>query len=203
MAISDDYFAGLFDGEGCVSARIDKKGCVTLSVSVQMCARDPVVAIYERFGGFFRDGKRKTASGSRVYVWAINNVGAVECLEVLSKKCINKRAACISALKIAKSMAQNSRKQPLSFDEKIVRLECVNSILLANSRGGKRTTLSEERIKKFLSEKDFGRKSVSLSDGRVFESMSSAAKELGVTCGAIWHAVNGGCEVKGFKVYKL
>lgn len=201
MAISDDYFAGLFDGEGCVKARLDSKGCMTMSVCVQMCSREPIVALHERFGGFFFDGARKTPKGSKIYEWRIWNADAVECLKVLSARCLNKRNACIAGLKIAEFMAANNRKQPLSMDEKLSRIECMEVIQKANARGGKTTTTSKEKMDKFLSEKDFGRKKVALSNGRVFESMTAAAKELGVTTGAIWHGVNGGYPVKGLKVY--
>lgn len=200
MKVSDDYFAGLFDGEGCVTARLDGKGCMTMSVCIQMCSREPVVALYERFGGFFFDGKRKTSKGSKIYEWRTWNADAVECLKVFSIRCLNKRSACIAGLKIAASMAANNRKQPLSMDEKLSRIECMEVIQKENTRGGKKTTAPKERIHKFLSEKNFGRKKVALSDGRVFESMTAAARELGVTTGAIWYGVNGGHPVKGLKV---
>lgn len=201
MKVSDDYFAGLFDGEGSVTLRLDKAGSMTLRVSIIMCSRDPVVAAYRRFGGEFVDGKSTTKSGSKIYKWQVHNAKAVECLRVLSDKCLNKKAACSAALVVAESMAKNNKKQPLSDAEKAVRLECLNVVLKSNSRGGKVTEMPAERINKFLSKRNFGCKKVALCDGREFESMSAAAKELGVTAGAVWHGVNGGYPVKGFKVY--
>ncbi len=202
MTISDDYFAGLFDGEGCVSISLDKKGSMNLSVKISMCSRAPVFAVYERFGGRLSDGSRKTELGSKIYTWSIENASAVECLEVLSSRCINKKEPCIAALKISKSMAANDRKQPLPLEDKLFRLEQFRIIANANVRGGSKRVISQERIEKFLAPKDFGRVRVRLSDGRSFNSMTEAAKELGVSCGAIWHGVRGGYPVKGFKVYQ-
>jgi hypothetical protein len=198
--MTDDYFSGLFDGEGCVSVTMSKKGCISLSVSVQMCAREPVFALHQRFGGKFVDGKRATSKGSKIYQWTCYNVEAVECLKVFANKCLNKREVSLAGLRIAESMKSNDRKQPLSDVEKNLRLADFNIIIKNNSRGGITTKTPDERIQKFLSPKNFGGVRVELSDGRVFDSMSSAARELGVSAGAIWHGLNAGNPVRGFGI---
>ena len=62
----DYYFAGLFDGEGSVSMSLRKDGYIGVVVSVVMCDRAPVIALYERFGGSFEDGRYHTNTGRAV-----------------------------------------------------------------------------------------------------------------------------------------
>jgi hypothetical protein len=167
-----------------------------------MCAREPVFAVYQRFGGSFEDGKRKTPKGSPIYTWKVYNVEAVKALRVLASGCLNKKRVCLAALDIAESMARNNRKQPLSAEEKVSRLRCLEVIVEGNKRGGSSRKISPEKIEKFLSPKDFGSTSVVFSDGRTFDSMSAAARELGVSAGAVWHGIRGGYAVKGVGIVK-
>ena len=107
MATSDAYFAGLFDGEGCVFMSLSKKAGISISVKVSMCDRPGVYALYQRFGGHFSDGDQKTKTGRNVFTWTAYNAASVEALTVFSELCLVKFGVAAAALPIAIEMRDN------------------------------------------------------------------------------------------------
>lgn len=184
--VTDQYFAGLFDGEGCVSLHLAKAGYINLRAAVTMCDREPVCALYNRFGGSFRDGKSKTPHGRLIYTWSVFNAEATEALEVFSKLCLVKNSVALTALPIAVSMLKNPTRGVLSQEEKIARVEAAKIIASINKPVGNRLILDEKLVEEYLKPKRLGGgKKVKLSDGRLFDSVSDAAKALGVSVSAI------------------
>jgi hypothetical protein len=195
------YFAGLFDGEGCVSVHLAKAGYINVIVQVTMCDRAPVYALFERFGGRFSDGKTKVRSGKSAYVWSVYNAEAVEALIVFSSICLVKNKVACAALPIAKNMADNPTRGVLSQEEKQSRVEAAKIIANINKRVGAQRIFDESRVQEYMRPKRMGGgKKVKLSDGRVFETVSDAAEALGVSISAVSIAKRQGTKTAGFLV---
>ena len=199
--LPDHYFAGLFDGEGCVSVHLAKAGYISVIVQVTMCDRAPVYALFERFGGRFSDGKTKVKSGKNVYVWSVYNAESVEALSVFASICLVKSKVATAALPIAKNMADNGARGVLSQEEKRARVEAAKIIARVNKRVGAQRIFDEERVQAYMEPKRMGGgKKVRLSDGRVFDTVSDAAKALGVSVSAVSIAKRQGTKTAGFLV---
>lgn len=202
--LTDQYFAGLFDGEGCVSVHLAKAGYINVWAKVQMCDRAPVIALHNRFGGSFQDGKVKTKTGRSVYVWSVYNADAVEALEVFSKLCLVKNIVSSAALPIALGMLNNPTRGILTTEEKLARIEAAKIIALINKPVGVRRIFDEAAVSAYLEPKRMGGgKRVKLSDGRIFDSVSDAAKALGVTISAVSLAKRKGRTTAGVTVEAL
>lgn len=198
---TDQYFSGLFDGEGCVSVHLAKAGYINVTVQVAMCDRAPIVALYERFGGRFNDGKQKTKHGRPVYVWAVTNAKSVEALEVFSKHGLVKNAVSAAALTVAKTMLNNPARGVLTKEEKQARIEVAKFVASVNKPVGRRRIFDDTFIEQYLSPKRMGGgKAVRLSDGRVFPTVSDAAQALGVSISAVSVAKRNGTKTAGLKV---
>lgn len=204
MQNRDIYFAGLFDGEGCVSVHLAKAGYMSVQVKVEMCDRAPVAALYDRFGGRFVDGKRKTSTGRQVFTWVLFNSECVEALEFFSKECLVKHTVAKAALPIAVGMQNNPTRGALSQHEKQARIEAAKIIAAINKPVGNRLVLDDQAVAEYLRPKRFGGgKAVRLSDGRTFECVSDAAKAIGVSVSAVSLAKRKGTRTAGFLVEAL
>lgn len=198
---SDDYFAGVFDGEGSVSMSLRKDGYIGVVVSVVMCDRAPVEQFYARFGGRFEDGRYTTKTGRSIYRWTVHNSEALEALETFSALCLIKNVVAKAALPCVRSMFANPGRQPLSVEEKKARIAAAEFIASINKPVGKRRILDPESVSAYVRRtKIGGGKSVRLSDGRVFDSINAAARALGVTHAAVGHAKRKNGKVCGFTV---
>lgn len=201
---SDQYFAGLFDGEGCVSMSLAKAGYMSVVVKVTMCDRAPVEALHQRFGGHFQDGKSRTKTGRTVYSWSVYNADAVEALVLFSQNCLVKRTVALAALPVAESMAKNPVRGVLSKEEKHARVEAAKLIAAINKPVGKRLVLNRSAVENYMKPKRLGGgKRVRLSDGREFETLSDAANALGVSISAVSIAKRKGTKTAGVMVEAL
>jgi len=201
MATSDQYLAGLFDGEGCVCMHLAKAGYVSVQVKVSMCDRAPVAALFERFGGSFSDGQRITKTGRNIYTWCVFNAECVEALEVFSKNCLVKNIVAQAALPTAHNMAKNPTRGVLSQAEKIARVEAAQLIARTNKPVGHRRILNQESLDAYMTPKRMGGgKKVRLSDGRVFDTTQAAADALGVSISAVSLAKRKGTRTAGLLV---
>lgn len=201
MSTSDFYFAGLFDGEGCVSLHLAKAGYMAVQVKVEMCDRAPVSALYARFGGRFVDGKRRTTTGRQVFTWSVFNADCVEALEVFSALCMVKNSVAAAALPVAMGMRDNPTRGVLSHEEKAARIAAARVIAAVNKPVGKRRALDDTAVAAYMQQKRLGGgKAVRLSDGRTFSCMSDAAKALGVSVSAVSLAKRKGTTTAGLRV---
>ena len=204
IQLTDQYFAGLFDGEGCVSVHLAKAGYISVWAKVQMCDRDPVIALHNRFGGSFQDGKVLTKTGRKVYVWSAYNADSVEALQVFSNLCLVKNKVALAALPIAEGMLQNPTRGVLSQEEKLARIEAAKIIAAINKPVGARRIFDQNAVEAYLEPKTMGGgKTVKLSDGRVFKKVSEAAKALGVSVSAVSFAKRKGSKTAGVTVEEL
>ena len=73
------YLAGLFDGEGCAGVwKIKSRNYRdTPIVVVAMTDRRPVREYHKAFGGYFRDGFKKTPNGKPIYEWRVSHQAAL------------------------------------------------------------------------------------------------------------------------------
>ena len=201
MTTSDAYLAGLFDGEGCVTMHLAKAGYVSVQVKVAMCDRAPVAALFARFGGSMSDGKQTTKTGRHVYTWYAFNAECVEALQVFSRLCLVKNKVAAAALPTAEHMANNPARGVLSQVEKKARIEAAQIIARINKPVGKRRVLDAASVDAYMLPKRMGGgKSVRLSDGRVFETVKSAAEVLGVSISAVSLAKRKGTRTAGLLV---
>jgi hypothetical protein len=201
---NDFYLAGVFDGEGCVSMSLAKKGYITVAVKVSMCDREPVVAFVNRFGGMFSDGKQKSKTGRHIYTWTVFNADAVEALEVISQLCLVKNVVANAALPTALNMASNPTRGVLSQIEKEARIVAAKIIAGINKPVGARRILDEDSVESYMLPKKMGGgKAVKLSDGRTFTTEQDAAKALGVSISAISYAKRKSTKTCGLYVESL
>lgn len=201
--VSDEYLCGLFDGEGCISLSLAKKGYMSLTVSVAMCSRNEVAALYERFGGFFEDGKRTTATGSVYYRWSVQNAKSIEALNVFAAGCLNKAEVARLAIPVAVSMRDNETKQPLSVEEKKNRILIATKISSINQTHTPVAAFDKTLVDRYLKRTKLGGGKSVLVDGVKYESQREAGRAIGVTSGAIWHGMRTGKPVKGRKVERV
>jgi hypothetical protein len=201
MTTSDEYLAGLFDGEGCVSMHLAKAGYVSVHVKVSMCDRAPVAALFARFGGSMSDGQQITKTGRHVYTWSVFNAECVEALRVFSRLCLVKNAVAVAALPTAENMASNPTRGVLSQAEKKARIEAAQVIARINKPVGKRRILDGDLVEVYMAPKRMGGgKRVRLSDGRIFDTTMAAATALGVSISAVSLAKRKGTRTAGLLV---
>jgi hypothetical protein len=201
---NDFYLAGVFDGEGCVSMSLAKKGYITVSVKVSMCDREPIAAFLARFGGTFSDGKQKSKTGRHIYTWTVFNADAVEALKVIAKLCLVKNIVASAALPTALNMASNPTRGVLSQIEKESRILAARVIAGINKPVGARRILDLDSVECYMRPKKMGGgKAVKLSDGRTFTTEQEAAKALGVSIAAISYAKRRNTRTCGLYVESL
>ncbi len=88
--MNDSYFAGLFDGEGCL--RIGFNGAqYQLLASLGMTDRRPVDGMKERFGGWVELRPNDGTVWKPVYIWRASSKGVVALLDGVEDELIVKR----------------------------------------------------------------------------------------------------------------
>jgi hypothetical protein len=138
----DSYLAGLFDGEGCISARFEKTSTgrknTRLIISVGMYSRAPVELFKQRFGGGFnKSGKR--------WSWWVCGITAKESLEVFSKLCILKSEQAKLGLLLIKEI----EKTPISRNNHPKGTQIITSESMA-SRQNIINLLSTAKLKQYV-----------------------------------------------------
>ena len=188
--VSDDYLAGLFDGEGCVFVGLTN-GYMSLCVKVCMCDRVGVEVFAKRFGGSVSSSPPQKAKRSLHFTWVLNNGFAAPALEMFAERCAIKKEVASLALPIARQMAINSGSVKIPDEERSARLEAARKIRRINnphSAGG--TLYNEVNVAKYFSwNRDYGRRKIIDEHGLEFPSVSDAARALGVSVTAVGHAL--------------
>ncbi len=104
MIRSDAYLAGIFDGEGYISAYVNKQGQWTMRCGVGMASRQIIEMFLHRFGGHIHKRKKLTVGGLQLWEWYITSSKSIEFLQFVIKDCVIKGKQAKLALPIAKSM---------------------------------------------------------------------------------------------------
>ena len=196
IIVSDDYLAGIFDGEGCVYGTITKAGACHVVVALTMCDPQPVWAFHYRFGGTYRADDR--ANLKRVcYSVRFECAESVEVLEFLAEYCIVKRDVAAMALELARRMREGmgKGKNVLSSAEKEERVRIIYRI---RAKVG-RSMPDETAVENYLKDKSRGNKTVRNSIGETFPSQHAAAAAYGVWHTAISYAINNNKLCKGLR----
>lgn len=183
-----------------MSVSLTKKGFVALTVIVSMCSREPVLAMYNRFGGMFQDGLNKTPHGNPIYRWSVSGGNAVEALTVFSANCLEKARVALLALPLAMEMRDNSKRRVLSYEQKVQRLDTVKQIHALNKPTSIRRPITKEAEESYLRIKAVGGGKAVIVSGVPFKSMSEVARHIGVTIGAVHHGIKYGHSVKGHTI---
>jgi len=68
---TDQVAAGVFDADGCLSARLNKnrRNAINQQAKVAMCHRPAVERFFERYGGHLSDYQPADKNRRRVFVW--------------------------------------------------------------------------------------------------------------------------------------
>jgi len=119
------YFAGLFDGEGCVRSNHSEKKRTSYAVqlSIEMTDPGPIYKLYKEYGGSWM--KRKRSNRNYImYGWAIGTLGFdAFAQDILPYVQIKKRQLEI-AIQMRALMKQKKVKQVrVSEEERLVRLD--------------------------------------------------------------------------------
>lgn len=192
-AVLDAYLAGIFDGEGCVSIHLNKRGFISVGVRVMMCDSEPIDALFRRFGGKRSVATRKSSTGRDVHIWHTDNGLAVGALTVFSILCLNKRRACELALSIAVDMARNPPGHGLALIERERRLGVLKEFMnLPNRRLGTARAPDPGMAAKYLAPRTYGAVRVKRDDGVIFTNQREAARLMGVSSCAISYAIRKG-----------
>lgn len=83
-----EYFAGLFDGEGCVHIN---NQYFTLSVTITMCHKPTIDKLYSEFGGNFRAKKPKTPNHRWAWCWSVQSDKALKFLRTIQPFVLTKK----------------------------------------------------------------------------------------------------------------
>jgi hypothetical protein len=113
------YCAGLFDGEGCISASRSYhcQKNVRVSIYVTMCDRAGPEFMARTFGGHVREWKRKTRSGKAVFSWGLHCRKAAAVLELMLPYLQIKRSRAESAIKLAALSIGRDRTRTHQFSD--------------------------------------------------------------------------------------
>jgi len=181
------YLAGVFDGEGCISVSIQKKNTCLLSVTVAMTDRQAIDLFYDVFGGSFvyKSDSRKKGKSRNVFTWRIYNAEAAAALRVFASRCRVKQNVAQKALMLAGRFSPNAAGAAVSLEEKKARL----SLMIEIRKLVGRSSLDQNKIESFLTQRHNGAKSVVSENGMKFNSQSEAARFLGVHTTAINSAI--------------
>jgi len=104
MAITNEYVAGLFDGEGCIqAARNSKGGNRRLQVTIRNSHQGVLRLIQARWGGSIcRTKPRDNRAAS--YGWLITSRGAIDFLRDIEPFLIIKRPEALTAFEFQNTM---------------------------------------------------------------------------------------------------
>ena len=184
---SDGYLAGIFDGEGCVSATITKPSlAASVTVTVGMTDEGPVREFQKRFGGSVNTHLPKGGNYKLVYTWSLVGSSAIEALEFISKNCILKNKAAKFGLELAK-LNRDTNSRRLSREDKEERLALVLAVRAAVNY----KPLSQETIDAYLNKVPKRDLIIKNSNGEIFRSVMAAAKHYGLDRDTIRRSLRG------------
>lgn len=103
----DSYLAGVFDGEGCITAQFafgvnKRRANSRLMVHIAMREKNAVAMFYERFGGTLRIDIDKR--GHPMYQWYLLGSNTTTFLEVMSKLLVLKKVQAVLGWELARRM---------------------------------------------------------------------------------------------------
>lgn len=111
------YFAGLFDGEGCVTIRGDK-GHRSLFVECAIAMTDPesLVLIHEEFGGSF-NLRRRHCTNYPIYCWYAKSRKAINFIEAISEYSLVKLPQLLLAIQFQQECIVENKGKVLTCQQ--------------------------------------------------------------------------------------
>ena len=78
--ISNEYAAGLFDGEGCLCIRDQKPNSLCVSTDLSLRTRDAVILqdFQNKWGGVITGRERNNPNSAHASTWSLRNINAVD-----------------------------------------------------------------------------------------------------------------------------
>jgi hypothetical protein len=89
VMMTDDYAAGLFDGEGTLRISFNGKQYQLLA-SLGMTDRRPIEQLKKRFGGWIEERTNAGTPWRPVYIWRASSTGAVALLDAIEGRVVVK-----------------------------------------------------------------------------------------------------------------
>lgn len=139
MELSDQYIAGLFDGEGHVCISHDDK---RMNVGISSCDRRVLDVLHDRFGGHVIEHRRESERQRTLYQWILRKKGeqlvflaAVKPWVMLKEEAVS---AAFAFLATCKNLGGDRYVEVLSEDEWRVRKEARQVLYRVNANHGTR-----------------------------------------------------------------
>lgn len=101
MSVSDQYIAGLFDGEGTLRISYNGKQYQLLA-SLGMTDRRPIDALSNRFGGWIETRSNAGTNWKAVFIWRASSKGALLLIEAIGPYLLVKNEQVRVALEFQK-----------------------------------------------------------------------------------------------------
>jgi hypothetical protein len=136
------YFAGLFDGEGCIAARLEKNYCrggntmARAKVTVAMTDPRPLRMLQDAFGGSLKSKPPKESHHKTKWTWWLGSAASRDFLEQLLPYLVVKKDEAILAIELHKrttgyrqrNLGFRYGRAPLSQEEMSLRAGLVDQI---------------------------------------------------------------------------
>lgn len=113
--MTDEYFAGFFDGEGCIHISSNREGRHhTLVLQVSQVDRRPLTALVDRFGGTVCPLRPVLDGRHAIFQWTVRSKAAEAALEALLPFLVVKKEQAELALEYRRSITSQmgSRRVP-------------------------------------------------------------------------------------------
>lgn len=115
MSIEDAYFAGIIDGEGCISFYSRKGGrssgkTHTIAIAVSMTWKPIIEALQKRFGGSIHKRTKPHPQLKQQYSWTVAANLAKKCLEAVAPYLIEKKDQAVLVLEIRDWQISENRR---------------------------------------------------------------------------------------------
>jgi hypothetical protein len=115
MTISDDYFAGLFDGEGWFNIRRVKAShyrgtrqwAFQCSTNLVMREKSILIRMQERFGGNLNDIKNRSSKHSPYFSWRLGGLDSLKFAYEMKDLLIAKREQSLILIEFQKEKIEN------------------------------------------------------------------------------------------------
>jgi hypothetical protein len=136
--ISDQYLAGLIDGEGAVTIlhyRSESRFRSHISVLVTMCDREPLDAIATRFGTRVLTLPRRNSRWRTAYRWQSQGVAAENLLRAILPYLIVKRQQAELALAFRDTLTAEGGRTKITAETMHLRAALAAEIHRLNERG--------------------------------------------------------------------
>lgn len=121
--MTPQYWAGLFDGEGCVLISFGRGRYHQMVVEIQMTDKEPMYLIQSQYGGSVKiKDNSKRNNRKTTYHWTITSSAAVPFLESILPYSIVKRQQIIVALDFQSRMFPGSHTRWEQLDEEEIEI---------------------------------------------------------------------------------